>query len=333
MQKILVIQTAFIGDVVLSTSLLEKLYAFYPDAQIDFLLRKGNEALLENHPFINKLWIWDKKNKKHKNFYHILKLVRAEKYDKVINIQRFASTGIFTAFSGANEKIGFDKNPFSFLFTKKIKHQIGSESSFMHEIDRNQLLIANFTDPKTSNQKLYPSENDFNKVSAYKANKYICIAPTSVWFTKQFPKEKWIEFINSIQELDFTIYLLGGKSDFDACQEIIKDGKGNIINLSGKLSFLQTAALMKDAAMNFVNDSAPMHIASSMNAPVTAIYCSTVPYFGFGPKSDNSHIIEIEERLFCRPCGLHGFKTCKKNNFACANNIKINQLKNILKNI
>ena len=69
MQKILIIQTAFIGDVILATSLIEKIYTVYPEAQIDFLLRKGNEELIANHPFINKTIVWDKKNKKHKNFF------------------------------------------------------------------------------------------------------------------------------------------------------------------------------------------------------------------------------------------------------------------------
>jgi heptosyltransferase-2 len=92
------------------------------------------------------------------------------------------------------------------------------------------------------------------------------------------------------------------------------------------MSFLQTAALMKDAKMNYVNDSAPLHLASSVNAPVTAIFCSTVPEFGFGPLSDNSYIVETEEDLDCRPCGLHGFAKCPKTHFKCATNIKPQQL-------
>ncbi len=97
-------------------------------------------------------------------------------------------------------------------------------------------------------------------------------------------------------------------------------------NLAGKLSFLQTAALMKDATMNYVNDSAPLHIASSVNAPVTAIFCSTVPSFGFGPLSEKSFIVEIQEIIPCRPCGLHGFKKCPEKHFKCAYNIKSEQL-------
>jgi heptosyltransferase-2 len=74
---------------------------------------------------------------------------------------------------------------------------------------------------------------------------------------------------------------------------------------------------MRDAAMNFVNDSAPMHFASAMNAPTTAFFCSTIPEFGFGPLSEKARIVETEEQLECRPCGLHGKKSCPLGHFKC----------------
>ena len=330
MQKILIIQTAFIGDVILATSLIEKLYAVYPEAQIDFVLRKGNEGLLENHPFIHKVWIWDKKKNKHRNFLKLLKQIRLEKYDAAINAQRFFSTGVLTAFSAAKIKIGFDKNPLSFLFTKKITHRIGTPAAYLHETDRNNMLIAEFTGDKVCRPQLYPSIEDFKRVEKYKTTNYICIAPTSVWFTKQFPGKRWVEFIQSLEKFDGAIYLLGGNADNKACEEIKNQTNTRVVNLAGQLSLLQTAALMQGATMNYVNDSAPMHIASSMNAPVAAIYCSTVPYFGFGPLSDKSYVIETEKPLDCRPCGLHGFKACPKGHFHCANNINIQDLKLII---
>ncbi|HEX4851486.1 MAG TPA: glycosyltransferase family 9 protein, partial [Puia sp.] len=184
MQKFLIIQTAFIGDVVLATALVEKLHNYYPEAQIDFLVRKGNESLLANHPYIHEVLIWDKKTNKQKNLLKVLKEIRKKKFDKVINVQRFAATGLLTAFSGAKESIGFDKNPFSFLFSKKIKHlvnQAGRESK--HEIERNQELISSFTDTVPVMPRLFPSASDFEKVKELKEKKYITISPASVWFT------------------------------------------------------------------------------------------------------------------------------------------------------
>ncbi|MFX8393269.1 hypothetical protein ABTL67_19395, partial [Acinetobacter baumannii] len=90
---ILIIQTAFIGDAVLATGLSEKLHAFFPNAQIDFLVRKGNESLFSNHPFLHKVLIWNKKQSKYKNLLQLLIQIRSNKYDTIINVQRFAATG------------------------------------------------------------------------------------------------------------------------------------------------------------------------------------------------------------------------------------------------
>jgi heptosyltransferase-2 len=113
MTSFLVIQTAFLGDVILATPIVEKLHAHFPDAQIDFLLRRGNEGLLTDHPFIRSLLIWDKRKGKYGNLMKIARTVRANRYDYVINCHRFASSGLITALSKATDRIGFDKNPFS----------------------------------------------------------------------------------------------------------------------------------------------------------------------------------------------------------------------------
>ena len=329
-RSFLIIQTAFIGDVILATGLIEKLHQHYPNAWIDFLLRKGNEGLLIGHPLLRNVLVWDKKESKISNLLKIIGQVKRNQYDGVINVHRFASSGFITALSGSKLKIGFDKNPISFLFTKKIKHQIGS----LHEVQRNQQLIESITDSNYAKPKLYPGEKDFEKVKPFQTEPYICIAPTSVWFTKQFPIEKWIDFLISLKNRIEKIYLLGAPSDHHVCESIrLASANENVINVAGQLSFLESAALMKNALMNFVNDSAPMHIASAMNAPVTAIFCSTVPSFGFSPLSDHSIIIEAKEKLDCRPCGLHGFKACPKEHFKCAYSIENEALIRSLKPI
>lgn len=325
-QKFLVIQTAFIGDVVLATGIIEKLHAYFPDAAIDFLLRKGNEGLLKNHPYLHEVLIWNKQENKLKNLRNMQHTIRGNQYDKVINVQRFATTGMLTAFSGAKEKIGFGKNPFSFLFNTRVKHTISTGAEPKHEIERNNDLIAHFTDPVVFKPRLYPSADDTSSIQKYQHAPYICIAPASVWFTKQYPADKWISFIKSVPAA-YHIHLLGAPSDKTMCGEIINACPGKAIsNLCGQLNFLQSAALMKGASMNYVNDSAPMHFASSVNARVTAVYCSTLPSFGFGPVSDQSYIVEIEEPLSCRPCGLHGRKACPLGHFNCAYKIKDTQL-------
>ena len=327
MNKILIIQTASIGDVILSTPILEKLQFYFPKAKIDFLLKKGNEALFNSHPFLHSVIIWDKTTRKYKNLFRLIKYIRSQKYDCVINIQRFTSSGLLTLLSSGNLKIGFNKNPLSLFFNHRIKHSIGSN---IHEAERNLRLIEKITDQAGFPMKLYPSQQNQAKVSQYKTVKYITISPASIWFTKQFPEEKWVEFLSLIDQ-NLRIYFLGSTKDKEMCERIIgAAGNDNTMNLCGRLHFLESAALMKDAQMNFVNDSAPLHLASSVNAPITAIFCSTVPEFGFGPRSENSAIIQTSEILKCKPCGLHGFNKCPEKHFRCAKTIKVEKLLNRL---
>jgi len=316
MKRVLIIQTAFIGDVILATALIEKLMDFYPSLKLDFLLRKGNEALLKDHPRLNEVLIWNKKENKLFNLFKIWRQIRKSNYDTVINLQRYFSSGWLTAFSGASKKIGFDKNPMSVFFTRRYKHRISTDSNAPHEVERNLELIEEFTNDLFINPKLYPSMQDFATVRD--TNSYVTISPTSVWFTKQWPAEKWVALINKLPKID-RIYLLGAPTDKKACNNIAKESSHpKIIVKAGEYSLLQSAALMKGAKMNYVNDSAPLHLASAMNAPVTAVFLSTVPQFGFTPLSDNSTICETSLELSCRPCGLHGKSSCPKGHFKCA---------------
>jgi ADP-heptose:LPS heptosyltransferase len=324
MDKILVIQTAFLGDVILATALVEKLHLCFPGAEISMLVREGNESLLKNNPLLKEVLVWKKSSDKISNLIKITKEVRNHKYNMVVNLQRFLSSGIITVFSGAKIKTGFNKNPLSFLFTYRSPHIIGDGR---HETDRNAQLIEKWCDKNSVKPKLYPASTDIEKTATYKNTSYVVMAPASVWFTKQLPASKWSELINKIPS-GIKIYLVGAPADYALCQNIIDStSKSEAINLAGKFSLLQTAALMRDAQMNYVNDSGPLHIASAMNAPVTAFFCSTVPEFGFGPLSTDSTIIQTTENLDCRPCGLHGFKQCPKGHFKCAHTIIIPDFK------
>lgn len=320
MNRILIIQTAFLGDVILATPVMSELKRLYPNAEIDVLVKKGNESLLQNNPNLNYVVTFDKSNGKYKAIKRLIKQIRSRKYDLVVNLQRFGSSGLITALSGAKKKYGFKKNPFSFTYSKKFEHEIGNGK---HDVERNLSIIQEFGAVATKRPELFPTKAHFDKVKPFTSKPFFCLAPASVWFTKQLPQEKWIELIQKISEQG-TVFLLGGKDDIQLCEEIISgSGKENIQNLAGQLNLLESAALMSKAVRNYVNDSGPLHLASAMNAPVTAFFCSTVPSFGFGPLSDDYEIKETTEKLDCRPCGIHGFKTCPKGHFKCGKGIEI----------
>lgn len=312
--KFLVIQTAFIGDVILATPVVEKLHRHYPDAAIDVLVRKGNESIFRQHPFVQEVLVWDKK-RKYRDLWRLLRVVRGKQYDAVINLQRFGAMGFLTGFSAAAQRIGFQKNPFAWRFTHRLPHRFGSSEKPLHEVERNLSLIAHLTDNHFEPPRLYPTPDDYAKVA--ETQPYICFAPASVWETKRLPTEKWVALLHALPR-HYRVYLLGAPSDHALCQTILQQSQNpQCINVSGKFDLLQSAALMQGAVMNYVNDSAPLHLASAVNAPVAAAFCSTVPAFGFTPLSSVHYVLENPDTLPCRPCGLHGKKNCPLGHFRC----------------
>lgn len=341
--KVLVIQTAYIGDVILATSLSETIAELMPGCQIDFLVRNGNESLLKNNPGISKVYVWNKKKKLRSLLANLLE-IRREKYDAVFNIQRFINSGILTGLSGAKSRVGFKQNPASFLFSRKIQHKIphlDEGGNPLHEVQRNaQLLTPVFKncDPLLAKApRLYFNQEIENKVEAicaesmelHKSQGYIVLAPTSVWYTKQWSEAKWKELTQSLSQTH-SLFFIGAPADSEAIDKIIGQTK-NCVNLAGRLSLLESAKLMQAASRVFVNDSAPLHLASSVNAKTTAIFCSTIPEFGYTPLSDDSIVISREPRLSCQPCGLHGKKECPLGHFKCSMDISVEKVANTAK--
>lgn len=318
-KKILIIQTAFIGDTILASSVAEELHFSFPKAKIVLLVKKGNESIFENHPFL-EIWTHDKSHK-YKSLFTLIKKIRQEKFDVVINLHRYLSSNLMSVFSGAKYIAGF-QSFLSNFFHHSVKHQF---KKGLHEIHRYHQLVEPITHQKNVfYPKLYfenhiPNDFDFNK-------KYVCLFPASIWATKQMPPLKWVELIQRFSK-DVTIYLCGAKNDFQLCEFIKnKSNRDNCFNIAGKYSILQIASIVKHAQRTYVNDSSPLHIASSVNAPVTAFFCSTVTDFGFYPLSEDSEAIEVKN-LDCRPCGIHGHKECPKKHFKCGLELDISKVK------
>lgn len=316
MQKVLIIQTAFLGDVILATPVVETLKVNFPNCEIHFLVKNGNQGLIENLASLHKVWVFNKKEGKIGEMYRLIRSFRKERFDLVLNLHRFGSSGMISVLSGGRKVIGFRKNPFSFLYHVRKEHEL---KDGIHEVDRNLSLLHDF-DIHTwvRRPKLTPSEAQIQKILPYtKLDTYYCLAPASVWYTKQLPAHKWVELIRILRKKG-SVYLLGGPGDRELCQKIIKESGADCINLAGQLSLLESAALMQKARRNYVNDSGPLHFASAMNAPTTVFFCSTTPHFGFGPLSEDAQIIETPStELECKPCGLHGHSACPKGHFKC----------------
>ncbi len=331
MKKILIIQTAFIGDVILATSFLAQVAKHYPAAQITLLVRKGNESLLQDNPHLHKLYVWNKQ-RKWSSFLQILREIRKEKFDLLFNLQRFFTTTVLSLLSRAQIKVGFSSHWLSFFYDHPIEHRMDA----LHEVQRNYQLLMPVIDQLTMKraQELRP-ELYLNSVTLpFEPEKnYLVLAPFSVWATKAWPEQYWRELIEKVQ---WPVILIGSAQDAaKAEQSFVKRVNGKQVdNYCGKLNLLQSALLMKGAQLVIANDSAPLHLASAVNAPTLAIFCSTSAKFGFTPLASVSKVLQVSH-LPCHPCGLHGQKACPLVHFRCGYDLKpelvLHEIKQLIK--
>ncbi len=318
-KKYLIIQTAFIGDVILATPLVESLKQNDSKNQIDVLVKKENSYVLKNNRSINEVHTLDK-SKKIQSLFSLIRKFRKNEYDIVINLHRFATSGIITALCKADEKRGFRKNPFSWFYNKKFDHNL---ENGIHEVDRNLSLIEDLIADPIRIPHIDIADEVYKGLLTYQSKNYYCLAPASVWETKAAPFSVWKKLIEKLSTEDCHVYLLGGPDDYEKCEKLKNEFENSqVSNLCGKLTLIESAGLMKSAKRNYVNDSAPLHLASAVNAPVSVFYCSTSPKFGFGPLSNDSQIIEVHD-LACKPCGIHGHRACPKGHFKCGNDLSL----------
>jgi len=325
-KNILIIQTAFIGDTILASHFARALKDLYPHSKIHFFLRKGNESVIEGLPTIEKTWVWDKKGGKTRNLFRLISELREIKFDMVFNLHRHFNSGLVSVFMRSPFKAGFKQNPLSAFYTRKINHQIPDPRGW-HEVQRNLELIPDYK--ISDNSKIYKpelpiKEKNKEKVAQYMTGDYFVIAPASVWFTKAWSEHKYRELTGELVKRG-KVFFIGAPTDKELCDRIRKDFP-NTENLCGMLNLLDSGALMEKAKRVFVNDSAPLHLASCVNAKTTALFCSTVPEFGYTPLADDSVVVDTGKTLSCRPCGLHGHRACPLGHFKCSEDIEIQRV-------
>ena len=323
--KVLIIQTAFLGDAVLITSLLEKIRLESPSSTIHLLVRKGLEGIFKAYPYghLVQVWTYDKGNKLN-SWWALRKELAKIKFDQVFVAQRFFGMGLLSISIGAKKVVGFDKNPLSLFFDEKVTHEFGHGK---HETERNTELLASWLGPQVHKPFLNASHLNSFPVDL-QPKKYLCISPGSVWETKRFPVHKWIEFIRLLPA-DQEIVLMGSAAEKHLSDEIEEAFMGSgryISNACGRFNLQEAIAVYQQSLMSFVNDSGPLHICSAVNTPTGAIFCSTIPAFGFGPLAEHNKIIEVTQKLACRPCGDHGKKSCPEIHFNCGNSIDVKEM-------
>jgi heptosyltransferase-2 len=321
--RILVFQTAFLGDVVLTLPLVQVLHRELPHTEIDFLTTPKAAAILRNHPAIHSVIEYDKRGGQRGlgGMFSISRALKVQRYDVALVPHRSLRSALVTALSRIPVRIGFDLSAGRFLFTETVHYEKN-----IHEIERNLFFLKalDLSIPKKELPSVYPSTEDVRAVDRFfseaqiKPNdKLIAIAPGSVWNTKRWLSERFSDLVRRISAAGMKVVLVGGREDESLSQKIASDAQGAYISLSaGRFSILQSAELLRRCAALVSNDSAPMHLAVAMKTPVVAIFGATVPSFGFGPYGEKDVVVQIEG-LPCRPCSIHGGDKCPIGTFEC----------------
>lgn len=320
-RNVLFIQTAFIGDAILASSLWESWHAEHPRDRLHVCVRQGNEGLFVNHPFLEGVYVWNKRGglfNRSVKLIQLGKLLKSRNFDVVITPHRHASSGWLAWSSGARYRVGFDVHPLRRLFTHSVPH---SFEQGLHEIERNHTLLAQWVAPSgLVRPRLYPN----SEAQRGDQTAFAVMAPASQWATKQWPEEKWIEVCDSLHAIP--IVLVGGAGDAQQLNRIALATHHPSVRVECGLSLLESAGLMAQAAWVLTNDSGPLHLASAVNAPTVAVFCSTSPSFGFGPLAAASEVVEAGVPLDCKPCGLHGHSACPLTHFACGRSLDADQV-------
>jgi heptosyltransferase-2 len=325
--KILIIQTAYIGDVILTLPVAQVLKKEMK-CEIDFLCIPKTAELLRNNRYIDNLIVYDKKarDKRFLKLRNVSNRIRFKRYDIIISPHRSARSA-FLAFRGKSEiSISFDKSSLSFLYKKKVNY-----IKNIHEIQRNLKLLEplGISVDSIIKPEIFIAESDVKVVSLLLKKygisddeNFITIAPGSVWMTKRYPPEKYINFLNILTNKNFKIILIGGKEDVEICRFIKeKTTNAGVFNSAGKLTLTQSAELIRRSSVLITNDSSPLHLANSVGTKVIAIYGATIPEFGFYPYGSKDKIFEVKG-LKCRPCSIHGLNKCPVKTLDCLEKIK-----------
>jgi heptosyltransferase-2 len=315
----LVIQTSFLGDVVLTTPLIAELAKRGP---VDVLVTPQGAAVLANNPAIRSVIQYDKRGTYGSTLtlWNTVRDLRSRRpYESAYLAQGSFRSGLIAMMTGAKERIGFASSTGHVLYTTQLPYRPDR-----HHAERLwSLSMSECADSPTVQQirpRLYPSDEDRRAIDlllrrdGVTDEPFVALAPGSAWGTKRWPY--YVDLAKRLSD-EFRIAIIGSKADAGIADEILAAlPPSQAINAVGILSLLASAELIGRAQAIVTNDSAPQHLASAMGTPTLTIFGPTVPEFGFGPLAER-HAVAGHDGLSCRPCHRHGPERCPLGHWRC----------------
>ena len=318
---VLVIQTAFLGDVVLTTSLLTRLAARF--GPVDVVTTPAAAELLETHPAVRRVIPYDKRGADRGlgGFRRLAERLTETRYAGVFLPHRSWRSAALAWCSHIPARIGFDDSPAAVLYTERVPRPRGG-----HESDR-ILALAGGDRPAGPAPSVSLSLTDADQATADAwlrerkiTGPFVAVAPGSIWGTK-----RWPGYAELVARLPQPVVVLGSAADSALAEEVAAAGAGRAHAAAGALSLRQSAAIIARAALLVTNDSAPLHLATGVGTPVVAVFGPTTPAQGFGPVGPGSRVVQ-EKGLWCRPCSPHGPATCPLGHHACMQGIGVDRV-------
>jgi heptosyltransferase-2 len=304
----LVIQTAFLGDVVLTIPLLQALAERH--GPVDVITTPGAASLIETHPSVRRVIRWDKNSKSGTGAWELGRQLREQGYERVYLPHRSVRSALIAKLTGARERIGFADAP---LLSRALYTETHPRDTTKHESERLLGLLGR--ERPSAEWSMTLTDGDKARAAAWMEGNgirdgFIALAPGSIWGTKRWP------YYPELAKLlgDRQVVVIGGKDDA-ALADAILAAAPHARNSAGRLSLRESAALIQRAAALVTNDSSPLHLATAVGTPILAIFGSTVPAFGYGPVRPGDRVAEIP--LDCRPCSAHGPQVCPLGHHNC----------------
>lgn len=315
-----VIQTSFLGDMVLTTPLLAELARRGP---VDVVATPANAPLLANHPAVREVIVFDKRRAARgvRGLARTASRLREGQYDVAYLAQGSMRSATLARLAQIPERVGFASSAGRWLYTTRVPYR-----EDLHHAERLwQLAMPEgaVATEEAIRPRLYPGEEHRAAVdavlngSAAASGAFVALAPGSVWATKRWP---YYAELAQRMAAELPLVIVGASVDGDLARAIAAVAPGRILDTTGRLPLLASAELIRRAVALVTNDSAPMHLASAVDTPTLAIFGPTVPEFGFGPLAAHRATLG-HEALACRPCDRHGPPACPLGHWRCMRDI------------
>lgn len=312
----LVIQTSFLGDVVLTTPLISYLAG---RGHVDVITTPAAAPLLADNPAIRRVLPYDKRGADGGvgGMRRLAARVLAEEADAICYLaQGSVRSALLALWARYRERVGFDTSAGKWLYTRRRTYR--REQHHAERLLRLALGDEAQIERAALRPSLFPSVQDKAAVDellsshGVAGDRLIALAPGSVWATKRWPG---FPALARSLAAHGRIVVVGGAEDREHATAI-RAATSNAIDTTGSLSLLASAELIGRSTLLVTNDSLPQHLASAMGTRTVTIFGPTVPAFGFGPLAPHS-VAAGHETLPCRPCHPHGPAVCPLGHHRC----------------